>query len=81
MSRVRKAITASFFSFFFFFSSINVIFYFLFFRECMPVESPVSPPFPQILCVCVGGGGGGGGVGGRGGGWLDVQARVVYVSE
>ena len=39
----------------------------------MPVESPFPPPFPQILGgVCVGLG-----VGGR----VDVQARVVYVSE
>ena len=46
----------------------------------MPVESPFPPPFPQILGVCVCGGGGGG-VSGRGGGQVDVQARVVYVSK
>ena len=38
----------------------------------MPVESHFSPSFSPNL-VCVGGGGGGGRV--------DVQARVVYVSE
>ena len=40
-------------------------------RECMPVESPLSPLlFPKScvgVCVCVGGGVGG---------WVDVQARV-----
>ena len=74
MSRVRSAITALFFSFFSssFSSSINVLLFFsssfsssinvlLFFRQCMPVESPFLPPFPQILGVC-------GGVGGRAGG-------------
>ena len=44
--------------------------------ECMPVESP----FPLSFFPNLGGGGGGGG-GGRGGGRVDVQARVVYVSE
>ena len=65
MSRVCKAITASFFSFLFFFSiflfSINVVI--SSFIECMPVESPFPLPFPQILSVC-------------GGGRVDVQARV-----
>ena len=73
MSRVRRAITAFFF---FSSSSINVIFYFLE-NVCLS-----NPPFPLLFpksCVCVGGGGWGGG--GRVGGWLDVQARVVYVSE
>ena len=42
----------------------------------MPVESPSFSPNP--VCVCGGGGGGGsGGMGRR----VDVQARVVYVSE
>ena len=36
----------------------------------MPVESPFSIPFPQILGVCVCG---------RLGIRVDVQARVVYV--
>ena len=36
----------------------------------------MPPPFPQILGVCVSVWGGGG----RGGGRVDVQARVVYVS-
>ena len=57
MSRVRRAITASsfflVFFFFFFFStflfSINVVI--SSFIECMPVESPFPPPFPQILGV------------------------------
>ena len=49
-------------------------FHFFFFlkRECMPVESPFPIPFPQILGVCVCG---------RVGSRVDVQARVVYVSE
>ena len=74
MSRVRRAITA----FFFLFSSINVFFYYyfiiiIFYRGCMPVESPFPLLFPKSwVCVCGGGGGGAG---------MDVQARVVYVSE
>ena len=51
MSRVRRAITA-FFSFSY--SSINVILY-IYFRECMPVESPSFSPNPGCVCVCVGG--------------------------
>ena len=43
----------------------------------MPVESPFPLLFPKSW-VCVGGGVGGGR---RVGGWVDVQARVVYVSE
>ena len=67
MSSVYRAITAFFFSFFsIFLFSINVVIS-SFFIECMPVESPFPPPFPQIFCMCVCGGGGGGG---------DVQARV-----
>ena len=50
MSRVHKAITTCFF-FLHLFSSINVVSFF--FRECMPVESPFPPLFPQILDVCV----------------------------
>ena len=69
MSRVRRAITA-----FFLFSSVNVIFYFL---ENVCLSNP--PPFsPNPVCVCVG-------VCVCGwewvGGQVDVQARVVYVSE
>ena len=59
MTRVRRAITALlFFLFLSFLFSINVAI--SSFIECMPVESPFPPPFPQILGVCVGGGGGGG---------------------
>ena len=47
---------------FLFLFSINVVISSLI--EYTPVESPFLPPFPQIVCVCVGGGG----VGGRAGG-------------
>ena len=53
--------------------AITVFFFFFFIereRECMPVESPSFSPNP-------GGVWGGGRVAGR----VDVQARVVYVSE
>ena len=60
MSKVRRAITVvvvfSFFSLSIFLFSINVVISSLI--ECMPVESPFLPPFPQILGVGVVGGGG-----------------------
>ena len=76
MSSVRRAIKA----FFFFFSFFLFFFSFLFsinvvissFIECMSVESPFPPPFPQILCVCVC-------VCGWGGGWMCKRVSV-YVS-
>ena len=37
----------------------------------MPVESPFPPPFPEIVCGCVGVW-----VCEWVGGWVDVQARV-----
>ena len=56
MSSVHRAITASSFFLHLFFS-INVVI--TSFIECLPVESPFPPPFPQLcVCVCVGGGGG-----------------------
>ena len=68
MSRVRRAITASFF--FFFSSSINVVI--SSFNRMYARRIPLSPSFsPNLGCVC-GGWGGVGGVAGR----VDVQARV-----
>jgi len=75
MSRVCRAITAFFLFLFFFFSFPPSIFLFSIivvissFIECMPVESPFPPPFPQILGVCVC-------VCGWVGEWVHVQARV-----
>ena len=66
MSRVHRAITASFF--FFFSSSINVVI--SSFNRMYARRIPLSPSFsPNLGCVCAGGGGG---VAGR----VDVQARV-----
>ena len=66
MSRVRRAITASFF--FFFSSSINVVI--SSFNRMYARRIPLSPSFsPNLGCVCVCVGGG---VAGR----VDVQARV-----
>ena len=48
MSSIRRAITY-FFSIFLF--SITVVI--STFIECRPVEFPLPPPFPQILCMCV----------------------------
>ena len=69
MSRVRRAITA-----FFLFSSINVIFYFFYLLENACQIPLIFPKSWVCVCVCVGGWEW---VGGR----VDVQARVVYVSE
>ena len=71
MSRVRRAITASFF--FFISSSVNVVI--SSFNRMYSRRIPLSPSFsPNLGCVC--GGGGGGWVGG----WMCKRVSV-YVSE